>query len=168
MRFPDAMKKLNKAIAFVCGSLVMIIAVLTVFEAVMRYFFHNPTSWSLNVCTYILIWYAFLGSAYSFQVHGHVGVDMFKDIIDKRTKTRCVRRIMAIAGYGMSIVYIATLLYGGYRLCAKAVQYHQMTSAVNPIPMIFLTSAVVAGCVLMLVTLVCIILDLLGKGDEYM
>lgn len=168
MTFPVFVKKLNRVIAIICGCMVVIISILTVFEAVARAVFNSPTSWSLNFCTWLLIWFAFLGSAYSFQEHGHVGVDMFKDFLDKHTKTRLPRRIMAVSGYCVSIVFIGVLLYGGIQLSRRAVSLHQMTATVTPIPMVVLTSAMVAGCLLMILTLVCIILDLLGKGTDYL
>ncbi|MCC8028495.1 MAG: TRAP transporter small permease subunit [Lachnospiraceae bacterium] len=168
MKYPVVIKKINTVIAFVCGVMVFAIALLTVFEAVMRSVFQNSTSWSLNLCTYLLIWFAFMGSAYSFQAHGHVGVDLLKDWIDGRTKTRMPRRVMAIIGYVLSIIYIFAILYGGVRLCQKAVTYHQTTATVHSIPLILLTSAVVVGCAWMIVTLICIIIDLIGLNDDHL
>jgi len=168
LKFPVFVKKLNHVVAIICGCMVVLISVLTVFEAIARGVFNSPTSWSLNVCTWLLIWFAFLGSAYSFQEHGHVGVDMFKDYVDKHTKTRFPRRVMSVAGYSISIVFIGVLLYGGISLCKKAVSMHQMTTTSIQIPMVVLTSAMVVGCLLMLLTLVCIVLDLIGKGSDYL
>ena len=168
MRFPKIIKKINTVVGIVCGISVFAIACFTVFEAIARYVFNSPTSWTTNLSTWILIWFAFLGSAYSFQTHGHVVVDMFKDMIDKRTKTRTVRRIMSVIGYAIAVCFVGALLYGGILLTKKAIMYGQVTASLHPIPMVCLTTAIIAGCALMIVTLISIIIDLLGKNDEYL
>lgn len=170
MKYPKLWGKINKAIAAVAGVLALVIAFLSVYEAVARYVFNSPTSWSLNVCCYLLVWSIFLGSSYAFQEGSHVGVDMVKDWVDKKTKgaKRIPRRIMSIAGYVITFIFLVVILYGAVGLTQKAMMYNQMTQATHPIPISVLYAGMMLGTVLMLITLIFIILDLLSGEDQYL
>ncbi len=168
MKYPEPWRKFICALAFISGCLVLLIGGMSVLEAVMRRVFSQPTSWSLNTCCYILIYVVFFGSPYAFQEHGHVAVDMLRDVVDKLGLRRIPRRVMAIVGYLMSFSYICVLLYGGWKLTSKALARGTLTTTTMPIPIAWLYAAIVAGSVLMLVTLVFIILDLFAKGDKYL
>ncbi|MCD7935517.1 MAG: TRAP transporter small permease [Tannerellaceae bacterium] len=170
MKFPAFWKKVNKYIAVVAGCLALLIAVLSVYEAIARYCFHSPTSWTLNVSCYILVWSIFLGSAYAFQEGAHVGVDMVKEWVDKRTKgdRHMPRRVMAVCGYVITFIFLLVILYGGVGLAQKSLAYNQMTVATHPIPTIWLYTGMIVGTVLMLITLVFILIDLLTGGDDYL
>jgi len=170
MGYPAFWKKTNDFLAFFSGSLVMIIAVITAYEAIARRIFASPTSWTLNASTYILIWTFFLASAYAFQEFGHVSVDMLRDFVDKydKSKNRIARRGMSIAGYIMTMFYVGVLLLGGYRMTARALRFNILTSNTTPIPMWLLYVSIVVGAALMLITLIFIVLDLLKKGGKYL
>ncbi len=170
MKFPVIWKKINKVIATIAGCLALLIAFLSVYEAIVRYCFHSPTSWTLNVSCYILVWSIFLGSSYAFQEGSHVGVDMVKDWVDKKGKgkKRIPRRIMAIIGYVITFIFLMVILHGAFGLAQKALLYHTMTTATNPIPMIWLYAGMILGTILMLITLIFIIIDLLTGNDDYL
>lgn len=59
MRYPRFWKSIVNALALAAGVLTLVIAVMSVVEAIMRYVFHSPTSWSLTTCTYILLYVVF-------------------------------------------------------------------------------------------------------------
>lgn len=167
MMFPKLLKKVNAVLAFISGMLVLVTGIFAVYEAIVRAC-GNPTKWTLNVSCYILIWAIFLASPYSFQSHGHVAVDLFKDLIDKKFPNRIPRRVCAIISYLVCIVFVSSLLYAGWRLVVKAVTYGTLTTTTMPIPLAYLQVAIVVGSILMLVTLIFIIIDLLSGGTDYM
>lgn len=166
MKYPGFWRKTINAIAFVAANMVLLISLLSVLEAVLRYIFKSPTHWSLDVSRYALIWAMFLGSSYAFQEHGHVSVDMLLNIVDK-TGTRVPRKIMSVIGYLMSFLFISSILYGGVLMIQKSVKYNRMTSAAMPIPQMYLELAIIVGCALMLITLIFIILDIFSNSETY-
>jgi len=168
MKYPEFWRKFICVLAFISGCLVLLIAGMSVLEAVLRRVFNSPTSWNLNTCCCLLIYVVFLGSPYAFQEHGHVAVDLLRDVVDKAGLKRIPRRIMSIAGYLMAFSYICVLLYSGWKLTAKAVAQGTLTTTTFPIPIASLYVAIIIGSVLMLVTLLFIILDLFAKGNKYM
>ena len=170
MNYPKFWKKTNDFLAFFSGSLVMIIAVITAYEAIARRIFASPTSWTLNASTYLLIWTFFLASAYAFQEFGHVSVDMLRDFVDKydKSKHRIARRVISVLGYIMTMGYIYVLLLGGYRMTARALRFNVLTPTTTPIPIWILYISIIVGAVLMLITLLFIVLDLLKKGNKFL
>ena len=166
MKYPAFVRKINGVLALVSGFLILLIGAFAVYEAVSR-LVYEPTKWTLNLSTYMLIYIVFLGSPYAFETYGHVFVDLFRDIMDKFSKKRLPRRICAVAGYCLSIVFIGTLLYASWKMVAKALKFQTLTTTTIPIPLWILQIVMAIGCILMLVTLVCIILDIISGSEEF-
>ena len=167
MKYPAFWRKLNNVLAFCAGCLILLTGLFAVFEAIMRGVFDRPTKWTLNLSCYLLIYIVFLSSPYAFQSHGHVLVDLFRDIMDKVFPNRIPRRISAVFGYTVSLAFVGALLYAGWKMVAKAIKYGTLTTTTIPIPLVWLQIAIVIGCVLMILTLIFIILDLLSGSDEF-
>ena len=170
LRYPKFMVTVNKIGAYICGGIVLGASILAVMESILRKVFASPTTWTLNLSTGIFIWAAFLGSSWAFQELGHVSVDLFRIMVDKHTKgaKRWPRRIMSIIGYVISFAVICAILYGGWKLCVKAITFHQLATYAFKFPLIISYSAIVVGSIQMLLTLFFIILDLFSGGDKYL
>lgn len=169
MRYPKFMEKINVVGAVFCGVVVLLFAALAVMESILRKVGH-PTVWTLNLTQSIFIWAAFLGSAYAFQEHGHVSVDLIRDVVDKHTKRpdRLPRRIMAVLGYICAFVVVLVILYGGWLQTSSAISLNQMEPYVFKFPHVVSTLPVVIGSAQMLLTLIFIILDLFSGGEKYL
>lgn len=170
MNYPKFMTKINKCCAYISGGIVLAASVLAVMESILRKFFLSPTTWSLNLTQGVFIWAVFLGSSYAFQEIGHVSIDMVRDIIDKHTKgeKRVPRRIIAIIGYLISGTVVGVIFYGGIKLCKRAISLNQLAPYNFKFPYIISYAAIVVGCILMLLTIICIILDLIKGNDKYL
>ena len=168
MKYPKFWKKINSFVAVICGFLAFVIACFSVYEAIMRRVFQSPTSWTLDTSCYILIWIFFVGSSYAFQEHAHVGVDMVRDFIDRHFHTKIPRRILAVIGYVISIVFLGVLLKGSIDACRKDILYDMATSTTRPFPMIYLHLAMVVGLAMMIVTLIFMILDCCSSSEDYL
>ncbi len=170
MRYPKIMEKINMGGAIFCGVIVFIFALLAVMESILRQFFNSPTVWTLNITQSVFIWAAFLGSSYAFQEHGHVAVDLIRDLVDKHTKNpkRTPRRIMAVVGYICAFIVVACILWGGWLQTVSAIELHTMESYIFKFPRVVSTLPVVIGSVQMLVTLIFMILDIFAGGEKYL
>lgn len=167
MKFPQFMERINTFCGIVSGVLIIVVGLLATMEGILRGTFSSPTSWSLDLCTYVLIWLVFLGSSYSFQEKGHVSVDLVKEIVGKRWGEKPVKW-MNVIGYLMCLVVIAVLFWSGYDSLAGALKYGKLTVGNLQIPIAYLYSAMMVGSILMAVTVVFIIRDLLGNGKKYL
>lgn len=167
MDFFSSIRRLNHIAAVIAGILIFMISFLCFFETIARNFFSQPTSWTLDISTYFLIWAFFLGSAAAFQERTHVSVDFIRNMLARLLGIPWAR-ILSIAGYLFSLVYILVLLGGTIYLMIDALHLHKLTLAVIQIPVVYLYLAMLLGCILMTVVVVFIILDLAKKGDQYL
>ncbi len=166
MKFPVPLRKFNKALGAVSGVLLLAIAFLAVMESLLRTVFIMPTSWSLDISSYFLLIAIFLGSGYAYQEKGHVGVELFKDMLEKRFGVK-PRRAMAVGGYLASMVVIIATMYAVYKLLLPAMEVNQVTFANLTIPISFLYIVMIIGSVIMIVTVFFILAELLRGDNEY-
>jgi TRAP-type C4-dicarboxylate transport system permease small subunit len=166
MKYPVFLKKFNTAMGALAGTLIMVIAFLNVMESLLRSVFHKPTIWSNDIAMYCLLCAIFLGCSYAYQEKGHVGVELFKDIIEKRWG-KLPRRVLALIGYLMALVVIIVTLTAVKNLLLPALEVHQTTFANITIPISFLYIIMIIGSVIMAITVVFILLDILAKDDNY-
>lgn len=76
----------------IAGSLsglgIAAIFAIVIFEIVVRYFFSSPTSWSVEISTYILMGVAYLGAAYAHGKEANVRVTVVLDAVPRHIRIR--------------------------------------------------------------------------------
>ena len=167
MKYPQFLEKINRFTGVVSGGLIICLGLLATMEGVLRGFFSQPTSWSLDLSQYILIWMVFLGTSYAFQEKGHVSVDLFKEWVGERFGTGLLR-VMNIIGYLMALTFIIVIGWCSVASFTTAIKYGKLTLGNFQIPIAYLYAAMVTGSVFMVITVVCIILDLIDGGKKYL
>lgn len=170
MPYPKILRKINQWLGRIGGMLCFVVAIMFLVEALLRYVFKSPTSWLQDYACYLHCLALFMGCAFTFQVHGHVGVDMVRRAVDKKTKgarNRLGARIMSIVGHLQTLAFLGIGTYAIYNQMTKAYGFHSMTEATYPIPQWILYAIMFGGCVLMLITVICIILSLFTESDEF-
>lgn len=68
-----------------------------------RYLFNTPIYWAEEVATSLFIWTVFIGSAYAYRIHAHLGVDILVKLLPEKAKkgTQFVISIIEIAVLAM-------------------------------------------------------------------
>ena len=167
MAYPKKLYRINSILAVIGGGGFTCIAIITVVESLSRTFFSVSSSWSLDLCTYFLLWAVFLSSPWAFQEKGHVAVDLLRDLIQKLFGIK-PRRVMALVGYALVSFVLILLLGSAYRLASDAIYYSKLTTANLQIPAIYLDIGIIVGTVFMIITVVFIILDILSGSKKYL
>lgn len=88
---------------FILGNLDAIITAVTLSicvilvncNVVMRYFLNSPIRWCEEVVTMLFVWTVFIGSAYAYRKHAHLGVDIVVNLMHGKTKA-VVRDVIAV------------------------------------------------------------------------
>lgn len=62
--------------AIVTSVTLLSCVVLVNANIIMRYFFNAPIKWSEEIVTGLFVWTCFIGSAYAYRRHEHLGVDI--------------------------------------------------------------------------------------------
>ena len=55
-------------------------------NVLMRYFLKRPLYWSEEVATGLFVWTVFIGSAYAYRKHAHLGVDILINILPEKIR----------------------------------------------------------------------------------
>ena len=95
-------------LAFLAGALVILLMLITCFQVVMRYVFHSPFGWVVEICEYMLLYITFLGAAWLLREDGHVRVDIILNFLHPRP-----RKILILVTFGICALACPFLvLYG--------------------------------------------------------
>lgn len=81
--------------AIITAVTLSICVVLVNINVIMRYFVNSPLRWCEEVVTALFVWTVFIGSAYAYRKHAHLGVDIVINMMNGKTKST-VRVIMSI------------------------------------------------------------------------
>ena len=166
IRYPKFYRKITNILGLLSGWLVFIVAALAVYEIIMRGVFNRPTGWSMDISTYLLLWIIFTGVSYSLEVKGQVAVDIVRSFFKKRNNKPGLK-ISTVMGYLVGLIVSVVFLYNGYSMSRLALRYNRLTPSAVQIPQVLLTSAILLGGIMMIITIVFIILDVIDGGEEF-
>lgn len=74
--FENIVTKINLAMMWFCGILIVLMGLATTYDIVMRSFFKAPTQWAFELNSYLCAAVAFLAGGFTLMVNGHVRVDI--------------------------------------------------------------------------------------------
>lgn len=96
---------INRVFVALSGTLAVVIMAIILQDVVRRYAFNDPTTWALDLSSFLLVYLFFLALAPALQSGSHVTVDLFNQILPPRS-----RRPVAILG-GVLVVGFAVVLF---------------------------------------------------------
>ena len=81
--------------AIITAVTLSICVVLVNANVIMRYFFNSPIRWAEEVVTSLFVWTVFIGSAYAYRKHSHLGVDILVNLMPPKVKA-VVKSVMSV------------------------------------------------------------------------
>ena len=118
-RFRKAVKRTSDLFGTIGGSLTIIMMLTVVREVVGRYLFGAPTLWSAELNCYLLVALAYLGSAYTETVEGHVRMDLVYEKLSGKRKAIADILINMVA-----MCWIGMLFWQGGRIALHSFLTH--------------------------------------------
>lgn len=123
------------------GALALVFMALSIFyDAMMRYLFLSPTSWSLEVNSYLVAFIAFIPAAHVLREREHLRIGLIQDKLrgnSARVATCCISLV------GMLLSFI--LVWRGGRIAYDAWFYGERMSTVLGTPTVIPYSFVPLG-----------------------
>ena len=126
----DFINRINRLASLMAGGLTVLMGVVVCYAVVARYILNHPVGWSEEVSTYLMIWGAFLGAAYTMQADGHIGVD----IICRKLSPRA-QYWLNLAKHLVGMAFLLLLAVKGYQDCALSYQLNQVSISELAVPM---------------------------------
>lgn len=170
-KFPEWLKKINSACSLISGFTAVAVGIMLCVQVVLRYIFKSPTSWITDYSAYAVCFMLFVAGGNTYQIKAHVGVDLLRNYIDKKTNKAHKRlpvRILAIIGYLQTLFFLGVMCYVCSVMARRAVQYGRLTDATYPIPQVYLYVIMAFGLIMMVLTVICIILSLFTEDETYL
>lgn len=76
-------------------------------NVLMRYFLKKPLYWSEEVATGLFVWTVFIGSAYAYRKHAHLGVDILVNILPENVR-KVVKVLIDLLELGILVILTRT------------------------------------------------------------
>jgi TRAP-type C4-dicarboxylate transport system permease small subunit len=97
-------KVLQNVDAIVTCTTLALCTIIVNLNVLMRYILRSPLFWSEEVATGLFVWTVFIGSAYAYRTHSHLGVDILVNILPDTPK-----KILAVIMDVLEIAILAML-----------------------------------------------------------
>jgi C4-dicarboxylate transporter DctQ subunit len=143
------------------GFLFIVITLIVFYEIVARYVFNSPTTWSIDVSIYLVMWATFLGAAYTLKEGGHIMVD----VVLRKFSIRKVHTIR-LATYTLVTAFCLVLMWQGTLACIDAVRYGEVTLSAHRFPLWLPMSAIPVGSFLLSLQSVFNIIDSRSSNEK--
>ncbi len=136
--------------AVLAGLLILITALLVGYEVIMRYVFDAPTLWTFDVTIFLIMYAAYLGSAFTLREGKHVRLEFFTHWLNRYPLPS---RLLRILSNLVIIVFWALATYTAVRDTITAHQFSQVTQSYLRFPLVIPLAALVLGGFLVLIQL---------------
>lgn len=103
--------------AIITGATLTACVIIANLNVIMRYFFNHPLQWNDEVVTGLFVWTVFIGSAYAYRKHAHLGVDIVTNMLKPKARAivldivSVLELVVLIMLTVISIQYVHNLIY---------------------------------------------------------
>lgn len=132
--------RLNITLAFAAGGSMLVLTGLTVNEVIRRYLLNAPTSWSLEITEYLLVFCVYFGMAYCTQTGTHVSVPLVYDCFPKRTQ-----RILDATNSLLVLAFWVVLLWQTLDMAIDHLAKNVKSETILAVPLVYPMALVVIG-----------------------
>lgn len=136
---------LTRRASFLAGLGIILLALTTTYEVVVRYVFNSPTTWSFEIGTYLLL-FCYMAMADAMREDLFPRADFVRPLL--RPKARF---IVEIATSLLSFPALGIFIWQGWAQTMDAAQSHERASSLLGTPLVLVKWVVpVAGALLLL------------------
>lgn len=111
------MRGLNALLGAICGSILVLMLVLTSVNVLMRYGFNAPIAWADQFTAYGLVYLTFIGAPYALSKGAHVSLDLFSGMLHSGNKDR-----LNFAVNIVGILYCCLLGFLAFRELSRVIE----------------------------------------------
>lgn len=129
--------RINLGFASISAALILILVAIICYAVFMRYLFHDPPGWDVEISEDMLLYITFLGTAWLLKQKGHISVDLVYDWLSPNNK-RLINIIFT------AICIIMCLIMTWYSAAATVDYIQRVAVDVKPLK---LPKAVLSGII---------------------
>ena len=137
---------LDKSLEVLVMVAVAVLVIDVLWQVFTRFIMGDPSSWTEELATFLLIWVALLGSAVALGRGAHLGIDYFVGKLDHKMRLRTELFVFAV----VALFSFLVMVIGGIGLVARTLELNQISVALK-LPMGYVYLAVpISGAFLVL------------------
>lgn len=156
----NVLKRINKYLGYIAGSLILIAALVMIYDVISRYVFNSPSLYAPFIAAFLILGAVFIGTSYALQAGGHVHVEILIDMLKPLPQKIC-RTI----GYLISMVFVFFLTRASLIFTLRAFENQWRAQGNFPIPSVILYGIMFLGSLLLLITLAFAIIETWKKKE---
>jgi TRAP-type C4-dicarboxylate transport system permease small subunit len=123
--YPKIKKTLDRSLEFITALSMGVLVLDVCWQVITRFILGDPSSWTEELATFLMIWVGLLGAAVALNRKAHLGIDYFVGKLDDRKRLVAELFINAtVAAFS-----IAVLMVGGYQLVTATLELGQTAPA---------------------------------------
>lgn len=151
--FYNKVKKANTLCATLAGIILLFVTFSIFIDVILRYFFNRPSIWITEVSTYLFLYIIFLAAAYTLQQGGHIKVTFLLSFMPESGQ-KIINFITAL----LATIFTAVLLWQAWIMTWTGFIEKWTSPTMLSAPYAYIHVAMVIGCILLLITFLCIML----------
>ncbi|MEM6326996.1 MAG: TRAP transporter small permease [Bacteroidota bacterium] len=126
---------LDRALAAALVGLTAVMVLTVTWQVATRFLLNEPSSYTEELATYLLLWISLLGAAYALRQRAHLGID----VVTSRLSPEAQRKAR-VASYAVVAVFaLVTLVIGGGILVNVTLELGQRSAAFQvPVGFVYL------------------------------
>ena len=129
----DILKRIRKIKQAMIKTLEVVVMLATavlvldvIWQVFTRYVLKDPSTWTEELATMLLMWVALLGACVAFNRKGHLGVDYFVSKLSVKNKIAVELFTHLVVAF-----FAIIIIYGGYRIVAFTLLTNQLSAALE-------------------------------------
>lgn len=120
----------NDIIGWIFAPLIAVLALVVVYDVLLRFFTGRPSDWVFDATTLIFGAHFMLLAAFTLRHRAHVEVDVVKRLASRR-----VQAILDILGYVLFFApFMAVYIYYGFQFAERSWRFQETTSGIVDLP----------------------------------
>lgn len=123
---------ISRGLSYIAIGVLAFMMVTISYDAIMRYVFAAPTSWSLEINTFLIVYIALMSAADVQREDGHIRITFFND-----KTSPFVQRMGGILIGLVGIAFCSIVAWRGWLLAYQAWNYGERVSSSFGTPMVF-------------------------------
>lgn len=123
----DVMNVIEKWLAAICAALMALMVVDVTWQVVSRFVLSNPSSFSEELARFLLIWIGFLGAAYAYRRHAHLGLDILTSQLQGAKKVLAEKFADLVSFLFAAVI----MVYAGTKIMALTIELNQVSAALQ-------------------------------------
>ena len=132
------------ATAFLSGILLIALMLLVTVAVSLRYFFHRPIGWSIEVSQYMMVYMGYIVVAWVLRRERHVKVDVLLSAFSQKTQAL----VNTITSAASTVVCLIVALIAA-KVTRDLYQTHYFTPTILMMPQFIFIAVIAFGCFLL-------------------